>query len=607
MNSEQKTIARWSRLVGSIMLVALLAGACGRTVEELSGRTGADNPSADRVGSVLFDGDRVGKDYAGEFDGDLVDDYVHANANANANGYGNGNANANGYANANANGYGYGNANDFAAPVHVVLQHPSMDKRIGYPAIITPGGDWPSLNVTMHSTGNLSVSVIAEENGVEVHRVSPQVQVGESTTITFPGAPSEGRYSIRLDVLQGDELKFRDAWYFTVLDVTRLPDNHSIAVHPGPDGRLLYTPDYRGNRIPDFSMVGYRNGMDIPNVPVRLELQPQPGDDTERIQAAIDAVSAMPLDEQGFRGALLLRKGVYETNGTLYIRASGVVLRGEGQGDIKEFWLDPAKNQTLPQLRESLAGKDATTLIATGSERRWVIRVGGATGPAGDMSTSIEILDNYVPVGSNTFTVADASRFSVGDSIIVERRGNAAWISEIGMDAIPSRSDDGNTNQWSPFNLTFEYVIAAIEGNRITINSTLVNAIEKQWGGGRIYKYSDSGRISRSGVENLRAISFWQMNKDGVDDTRHADRFLLFDTIRDGWARNITAEHFYGGGTFMMGNNSLGITIQQSSNLIAAREFYRQDLATIAPEEPFLKPGYTRVGMGFILPDRMVW
>ncbi len=50
------------------------------------------------------------------------------------------------------------------------------------------------------------------------------------------------------------------------------------------------------------------------------------------IQAAIDRVSALTPDANGFRGAVLLKKGVYLVEGSLYIRASGVVLRGEGNG-----------------------------------------------------------------------------------------------------------------------------------------------------------------------------------------------------------------------------------------------------------------------------------
>ena len=460
-------------------------------------------------------------------------------------------------------------------PVKTELLHSTMDMRIGYPAIIPPGGAFPSIKVTVPGPGTIDIEITMTETGVVVQRItSDPLAASENVTFTFPGTPDEGRYRIGIKMADRNNLIFQDAFYFTVLDVSKMHESYSVAAYPGKDGKLVYTPDFRGNRIPDFSGVGYRGGENIPDVPVRVELEPMDGDATGRIQAAIDMVSALAPDEKGFRGTVLLKKGIYEIGGTLHIRASGVVLRGEGQGDFKDLWLDPEPGITLEELKASLAGKQATVLIATGSQRRWLIRVAGASGIVADTSAAAEISDNYVPVGASSFSVTSAENFEVGDKIIVERRGTDRWISEIGMDAIPSRDDGANIVQWKPFNLQFEHVITAIDGNRITLNSTLVNAIEKQWGGGRIYKYSDPGRISGSGVENLRAISFWIKNKDGVDDTRHADKFLLLDNIRDGWARNLTLEHFYENAAIMAGRNSLGITMQNSSNLIAHPKFY---------------------------------
>ena len=50
---------------------------------------------------------------------------------------------------------------------------------------------------------------------------------------------------------------------------------------------------------------------------------------TPSVQAAIDKVSALPLDKNGFRGAVLLRAGYYKMATSVTIKASGVVLRGE--------------------------------------------------------------------------------------------------------------------------------------------------------------------------------------------------------------------------------------------------------------------------------------
>ena len=105
-------------------------------------------------------------------------------------------------------------------------------------------------------------------------------------------------------------------------------------IYPGADGKLVYVPDEQGNTILDSSHAGYGGGgVPIPTVPVKETIWPVAGDNTAHVQAAIDKVSALPLDRNGFRGAVLLRAGYYRMATPLRIQASGVVLRGEGMGD----------------------------------------------------------------------------------------------------------------------------------------------------------------------------------------------------------------------------------------------------------------------------------
>ena len=112
----------------------------------------------------------------------------------------------------------------------------------------------------------------------------------------------------------------------------------SSLVQMGTGGKLAYTPYPNTgqtnpvNTIPDFSFAGYRGGgVPLPNVPVAETVTPVSGDARTVIQSAIDRVSLLPVNANGFRGAVLVKTGRYEVNGSLYIRASGVVLRGEGQ------------------------------------------------------------------------------------------------------------------------------------------------------------------------------------------------------------------------------------------------------------------------------------
>jgi hypothetical protein len=98
--------------------------------------------------------------------------------------------------------------------------------------------------------------------------------------------------------------------------------------------KLVYVADAQGNVIPDFSNCGYGGGgVELPIVPVKETVEAPSGDAGAAIQAAIDKVSALPLDANGLRGAVLLKKGTYSIAGTLHIKASGVVLRGEGEGE----------------------------------------------------------------------------------------------------------------------------------------------------------------------------------------------------------------------------------------------------------------------------------
>src|SRR5206468_4198680 len=111
-----------------------------------------------------------------------------------------------------------------------------------------------------------------------------------------------------------------------------------------------YISDSLGNRIPDFSSAGYKGGgVPIPYVPVKATVWPVSGDNSGKIQAAIDSVSALAPDAAGFRGAVLLKMGRYELEKPVSIKASGVVLRGEGMGDIGTILFGKTAKQTQGQ------------------------------------------------------------------------------------------------------------------------------------------------------------------------------------------------------------------------------------------------------------------
>jgi hypothetical protein len=297
--------------------------------------------------------------------------------------------------------------------------------------------------------------------------------------------------------------------------------NSGALVYPGKDGRLVYTADERGNRIPDFSHAGYGGGgIAIPELPVRAEVAPGEGDDGARIQAAIDQVSKLPLDNRGWRGAVLLKKGRYEIAGVIKLAQSGVVMRGEGQDE------------------------KGTVLFATGTEKRILIQVGG-TGEWREVpGTRREISDIYVPVGAYSFRIKDAAGLKVGDSVIVHRPSTAEWIHALGMDRIPPREDGGRVEQWKPGtkDLLFDRRVTKINGNEITVDAPICNALDQTYGGGAIYKYDFAERIEQVGVENLRGVSEYTGRED--EDEAHAWDFIVIDAAANAWVRGITSLHF---------------------------------------------------------------
>ena len=87
-----------------------------------------------------------------------------------------------------------------------------------------------------------------------------------------------------------------------------------------------------GNHLPDFSFAGYEEGgMAIPtNVPVAETINPVNGDNTANIQDAINAVSALTPDVNGFRGAVLSNPGTYIIGGTLRLNANAWCCAAQG-------------------------------------------------------------------------------------------------------------------------------------------------------------------------------------------------------------------------------------------------------------------------------------
>lgn len=305
------------------------------------------------------------------------------------------------------------------------------------------------------------------------------------------------------------------------------------------DGSITYFPDEKGNTIPDFSLVGYHHGLkEIPKVKIVKTVLPVKGDAGSTIQEAIDQVSAMPVGGDGFRGAILLKKGDYPIAGTINIKTNGILLKGEGNS----------------------AG--GTRLIAAGKGMRTLIKISGK-GKITETGSRVKITDHYVPTGAKSFRVTSPKDFKAGDRIIVYRPGTENWIQDLQMDRIVERQ---GTRQWkaADYNLSYEREVMAVAGDKITVDNPVVMAMEAQYGGGEIFKYEYKGRLKEVGIEGI----LFQSDYASDTDEDHGWIAVEFDRIENGWVSEVTSR-FFGYSCVSLGEGAKNITVKNSRCLDA--------------------------------------
>jgi autotransporter-associated beta strand protein len=313
----------------------------------------------------------------------------------------------------------------------------------------------------------------------------------------------------------------------------------------GGDGRLAYRAQADGDRIADFSMVGYGAGwVDLPTTPpVVVTVTATAGDATSRVQTAINTVAALPIQANGYRGTVQLAPGDYEIAGQLKIAASGIVLRGSGR---------------------DLTSGSASRLIATGTSTRDVISI-GSTSAAPNYSgfSKIAIADARVPVGATSFTVASTAGLSVGHTVNVNWTSNQAWIDANNMDLL--------TNPWQPGDRqqNSDRVITRIEGNRVFIDAPITSAIETIYGGGTIQRYNgftSGGRITNVGVENVVGQSL--AVRDELNEAR-AWSFVGVNAAENVFVRQIEARYFPYAATTVHDDGKF-VTTSEARSLLAS-------------------------------------
>ncbi|SHM66363.1 DUF6298 domain-containing protein [Flavobacterium pectinovorum] len=290
------------------------------------------------------------------------------------------------------------------------------------------------------------------------------------------------------------------------------------------EGKLSFTADAKGNQIPDFSYAGYMaSEKAIPNVENKIFVPKQEEDATQRIQAAIDYVSNLKPNKSGFRGAVLLDKGTFKINGTLFIKKSGVVLRGSGNNE------------------------NGTILLGTGLKREAVIRILGIDDKK--LGETFEFNTKYTPLGTKIIQLKNASKLKPSDEIIITKPLTANWIKELKMD------DFGSETGWigwkkDDWDISWNRVVTKINGNEVTLNAPLTMTLDDVYGTAKVTAYSWSGRIEQIGIENILLKSTYDTSEP--KDEEHRWFGISIENTKNAWVKQVSFKHFAGGAVSLL-------------------------------------------------------
>lgn len=343
------------------------------------------------------------------------------------------------------------------------------------------------------------------------------------------------------------------AFLFTLLDAKQWESN---LVRYDQNGKLVYYADSLGNKIPDFSYAGYKNGNEeIPVVPVVKTISPIAGDNTAHIQHAINDVASLPFNSQGIRGALLLSAGMYRVAGTIYINESGIILRGVGED------ADSVTNTIIYAIGD------------TPHQRSVIIAGGGATSRWKEKDPSVgqqNITSDTVPAGSRAFIIANASQYKVGDNIVIYHPCTDAWLKTIDYGGTHSGEPGADSVDvpWkvNSYPIVYNRNITAINGNTITVDVPLFYTLVRNLSQSYIYKYARTNLKTMIGIENLRIdIEANDITSNPNGNENHAWNAIELNQIEDAWIKNCTMLHF--GHAGVITNTSTRVTVEKCSAL----------------------------------------
>lgn len=322
--------------------------------------------------------------------------------------------------------------------------------------------------------------------------------------------------------------------FYFLISYSNVISQNSNLVYKDSNGKLIYTPDERGNVLPDFSSVGYFNSEKSIPVDIRIvkTISPVEGDNFQLIQNAIDEVASLPPDSNGFRGVIMLNEGLYNVSQTIKINKSGIVLRGKGE---------------------------KTHLFATGTTQYNLIEINSNSTKSDIRSTRKEIVDDFLPIGSKNITIDTNHSFSQGDWVNLYRVPNKKWLNLLGVDSLSRLKEDNVDWDTITYTIGYERRILYVEGNNLLLDAPVMDVIDSEYSSGYIVKIADR-RINNCGVENMKLSCTYS----SPIDENHAWIGVFIDKAAHCFVRNVSAYHF-GFGCVSISRNASFITVDSCS------------------------------------------
>ena len=268
----------------------------------------------------------------------------------------------------------------------------------------------------------------------------------------------------------------------------------------------------------DYSQVGYHlSERQIPDAPVRVYVGWQGGDQSRRIQQALDVVARMKPDKAtGLRGAVLLAPGTFRLSQPLRIAASGVVLRGSGRKE--------------------------TVLLKEGVDRGAVVYVEGRHDRR---LTDTLIVAGDVPLGVRTLPLTSAPRLQAGDEVVVCRPSAKGWITRMGCASFGAGEELGYWG-WHPGEIDVEWTrrVTAVQARSVTLDGALSMALCRADATTILLRSRWPGRIEDAGVENLTIASAYDERYPMDED--HAWDGVYMASARNCWVRQVEFRNLAG-------------------------------------------------------------